>query len=297
MPPKSLPISAGPNQRAGLTAAPVSGPKIITSRPSVSPIASGAHSWRARGLNATAHTASTSRKVPMPLDDRAREVAGEERADRRGAVVAGAALVEQEPLDQQRAEDAAGELGEDVDRPRRPGRCAAGRAAASVTAGLKCPPLTAPSVMISPNSTNAVHEADDREVGAGLGVRRWWRRRARPRCRSRTPGAACRPARRCRRRVLDPALGEPPGSSWSSHSRLAAATGGGGSLSAFAVGLLLQALGVRDHLERLLARAPALHVHLLALELLVDREEVGDLALERLRDVLERLGVVPARDR
>ena len=65
-PSNSLPISAGPNQRAGLNPPPVSGPKIMMSRPSVQPIASGAHSLRARGLNATAQTASTSRKVPIP---------------------------------------------------------------------------------------------------------------------------------------------------------------------------------------------------------------------------------------
>ena len=59
-------MRAGPNQRAGLRAAPVSGPKMMTAKPSVRPIASGAHSLRTRGLKATAQTASTSRKVPMP---------------------------------------------------------------------------------------------------------------------------------------------------------------------------------------------------------------------------------------
>ena len=39
----------------------------------------------------------------------------EERADRRCPVVAGPALVEQDALDQQRTEDASGQLGEDVD--------------------------------------------------------------------------------------------------------------------------------------------------------------------------------------
>ncbi len=59
-------ISAGPNHRAGFSEPPVSGPKIITAKPSVVPIAYGAHSWRARGFIATARTASTSRKVPSP---------------------------------------------------------------------------------------------------------------------------------------------------------------------------------------------------------------------------------------
>ena len=42
----------------------MSGPKIITAKPSVAPIAHGAHSWRARGFIATAQIASTSRKAP-----------------------------------------------------------------------------------------------------------------------------------------------------------------------------------------------------------------------------------------
>jgi hypothetical protein len=56
----------------------------------------------------------------------------------------------------------------------------------------------------------------------------------------------------------------------------------------------LQAAAVGDHLDRLLQRAPAVHLDRLALELLVDGEEVGDLALQLLRDVVERLRRVPA---
>jgi hypothetical protein len=52
---------------------------------------------------------------------------------------------------------------------------------------------------------------------------------------------------------------------------------------------------VRDHIEGLLARAPALDLDLLALELLVDGEEVRDLALQRLGDVVEGFGRIPAR--
>ena len=53
------------------------------------------------------------------LDDRAGEVAREQAAHVGGAVMGGPALVEQQPLGQQRAEDAAGQLGEHVDRRRR----------------------------------------------------------------------------------------------------------------------------------------------------------------------------------
>ena len=63
---KWLPTSAGPNQRAGLNEPPVSGPKTMTSKPSVMPIDHGAHSFFAFGLSATASTVSTSRKVPRP---------------------------------------------------------------------------------------------------------------------------------------------------------------------------------------------------------------------------------------
>ena len=77
----------------------------------------------------------------------------------------GATLVEQQALGQQRAEDRARELGEDVDhRVDRLIRLIT--AAASVTAGLKCPPLTAPNMQITPNSRNALDEADDGEVRA-----------------------------------------------------------------------------------------------------------------------------------
>ena len=79
------------------------------------PIASGAHSWRARGFIATAQIASTSRKVPIASTTAAANVPPSSGLIVRGAVVAGAALVEQEPLDQQRAEHGARELGEDVD--------------------------------------------------------------------------------------------------------------------------------------------------------------------------------------
>src|SRR5204862_6721617 len=51
---------------------------------------------------------------PDPLDDRAEVLVPEDRADRRRPVVARTALVEQKALDEQRAEDAAGELSEDV---------------------------------------------------------------------------------------------------------------------------------------------------------------------------------------
>ncbi len=40
---KWLPMSAGPNQRAGLSEPPVSGPSTMTPRPSAPPIASAAH--------------------------------------------------------------------------------------------------------------------------------------------------------------------------------------------------------------------------------------------------------------
>ena len=71
-----------------------------------------------------------------------------------GAVVGGATLVEQQPLGQQRAEHRSGELGEHVDDAvERLIRLIVD--AASVTAGLKWPPLTTPNMPISPNSRKA----------------------------------------------------------------------------------------------------------------------------------------------
>src|SRR3954451_5880709 len=52
-----------------------------------------------------------------------------------------------------------------------------------------------------------------------------------------------------------------------------------------------------DLLERLLARVPAVDHHLLLLQVLVDREEVGDLVAQLLGHVLEGLERVPGRVR
>src|SRR3954449_11253279 len=51
--------------------------------------------------------------------------------------------------------------------------------------------------------------------------------------------------------------------------------------------------GGLDLLERVLARVPAVDRHLLLLEVLVDREEVGDLVAQLVRNVVERLERVP----
>src|SRR5216117_1915148 len=71
---------------------------------------------------------------------------------------------------------------------------------------------------------------------------------------------------------------------------------GGGSLP-IAAGVVvgLKPLGVLDHGQGVLARAPADNLDRLALEVLVDGEEVRDLPLELLRDVLQRLAVIPPR--
>src|SRR3954453_9432363 len=50
-----------------------------------------------------------------------------------------------------------------------------------------------------------------------------------------------------------------------------------------------------DLLERVLAGVPAVDGPLLLLEVLVDREEMGDLVAERVRHVVERLERVPGR--
>src|SRR3954466_7624258 len=50
-----------------------------------------------------------------------------------------------------------------------------------------------------------------------------------------------------------------------------------------------------DLLDSVLAREPAVHRDALLLEVLVDREEVGDLVLQLLVEVVERLALVPRR--
>src|SRR3954451_14508659 len=60
--------------------------------------------------------------------------------------------------------------------------------------------------------------------------------------------------------------------------------------------VLLAALPRRlDLLQRVLAGIPAVDRHLLLLEVLVDREEVGDLVLQGCGNLLERLERVPGR--
>src|SRR3954447_8604759 len=60
-----------------------------------------------------------------------------------------------------------------------------------------------------------------------------------------------------------------------------------------ALRLLAALAGGLDLVERVLARVPAVDRHLLLLEVLVDREEVGDLVAQRARYVVERLERVP----
>src|SRR3954454_9526435 len=59
--------------------------------------------------------------------------------------------------------------------------------------------------------------------------------------------------------------------------------------------LFKELAGLRDVLLRVLALVPTVHGDLLLLEVLVDREEMGDLVTELLGQVLELLLVVPAR--
>ena len=88
----------------------------------------------------------------MPSTTAPAKLPAEQRADRRSAVVAGATLVEEQPLDEQRAEHAAGELGEDVDErvhrvdPPHDGRGERDR-------GVEVTAADAPSVTISMNRT------------------------------------------------------------------------------------------------------------------------------------------------
>jgi hypothetical protein len=63
-PPHSPETSAGPNARAGLKPAPVSGPAIITSPPSVPPMTSAAQPRSLRGFTATPTIAHTRKNVP-----------------------------------------------------------------------------------------------------------------------------------------------------------------------------------------------------------------------------------------
>src|SRR3954447_6395936 len=60
-----------------------------------------------------------------------------------------------------------------------------------------------------------------------------------------------------------------------------------------ALRLLAALAGGLDLVERVLAGVPAVDRHLLLLEVLVDREEVGDLVAQRARYVVERLERVP----
>src|SRR5436190_17528047 len=71
--------------------------------------------------------------------------------------------------------------------------------------------------------------------------------------------------------------------------------GDGAEAASAAVRLAVALARVLDLLDRILARVPTVDVHLLLLEVLVDREEVGDLVAELVRDVLELLHPVPAR--
>jgi len=64
VPPQSLPTRAGPNQRAGLKEPPVSGPPTMTMKPSVVPIASGAHSLKLFFEKTAERMTRTRQKVP-----------------------------------------------------------------------------------------------------------------------------------------------------------------------------------------------------------------------------------------
>ena len=55
----------GPNERAGLKPAPVSGPKHITIAPSVPPMTHGAHAFSARTFTAAPMIAHIRPKVPI----------------------------------------------------------------------------------------------------------------------------------------------------------------------------------------------------------------------------------------
>src|SRR5436190_5054989 len=71
--------------------------------------------------------------------------------------------------------------------------------------------------------------------------------------------------------------------------------GDGAEAASAAVRLAVALARVLDLLDRVLARVPAVDLHLLLLEVLVDREEVGDLVAQLIRDVLELLHPIPAR--
>src|SRR5688572_20343855 len=70
-------------------------------------------------------------------------------------------------------------------------------------------------------------------------------------------------------------------------------TGGPSPSSARASFTLVALPRLIDHLERLLAGEPPVDLDVLALRLLVDREEVRDLVAQRDREVVELLDVVP----
>ncbi len=169
MPPQELLTRAGPNQRAGLNEPPVSGPRDHHREAQRRadrqrrPVLDALRREHRRQDHQHEH------EGPDRLDHRAGGVAREQRADRGGAVVGGAALVEQQRLGQQGAEDAARELGEDVDdgvdrvdppdHRRRQGH-----------RRVEVPAADDAEHHDQPEEEESVHQADDREVGAELSL-------------------------------------------------------------------------------------------------------------------------------
>ena len=113
---KWLPTSAGPNQRAGLNEPPVSGPSDHDPQ---SKSAAGGERRPAPDLGVERDGEYRQHKDEGAdaLHQEALEGPAEQGTDLGRPVVGGAALVEQEGLGEQSAEDAARELGEDVDEP------------------------------------------------------------------------------------------------------------------------------------------------------------------------------------
>src|SRR5204863_4040550 len=101
---------------------------------------------------------------------KALEASAEQRTDLRGAVIGGASLVEDEGLGQQRAENAARELGEDVDEP--VDRVdPAERDERGGDGGIEMPAARHADADDQGEQDQEVREADDGEVGPELGVR------------------------------------------------------------------------------------------------------------------------------
>ena len=170
--------SSGPNARAGFRPAPVSGPMHMTAAPSAPPMSHGVMSLLFFAMTAVPVIVAISRNVPIISATKPVDVALEERlGEQRRAVVHGLALVDEEPLADERGERRAGELHEDVDAGVRAADALRGEHRDG-DGGVEVRAAHAGERRDEQREHEGVHEADDGPVGEA-------ERRARGRARRR----------------------------------------------------------------------------------------------------------------